>query len=97
MLNYLLQLRQHLQAATLPHVCAAPKKRIVVLDVDETIGYFVELGIFCDALTQSAWNNDAAAQYAHFNHLMDAYPEFLRPSILDILQFFDSCSMRWYS
>jgi hypothetical protein len=55
--------------------------------VDETIGYFVELGIFCDALTQSAWNNDAAAQYAHFNHLMDAYPEFLRPSILDILQF----------
>jgi hypothetical protein len=66
---------------------STPKKRIVVLDVDETIGYFVELGIFCDALTQSAWNNDAAAQYAHFNHLMDAYPEFLRPSILDILQF----------
>ena len=68
-------------------MATAPKKRIVVLDVDETIGYFVELGIFCDALTQSAWNNDAAAQYAHFNHLMDAYPEFLRPSILDILQF----------
>ena len=68
-------------------MATAPKKRIVVLDVDETIGYFVELGIFCDALTQAAWNNDAAAPYAHFNHLMDAYPEFLRPSILDILQF----------
>jgi len=63
------------------------KKRIVVLDVDETIGYFVELGIFCDALTTTAWNNDAMAQYAHFNHLMDAFPEFLRPNILDILRF----------
>jgi len=65
----------------------SPKKRIVVLDVDETIGYFVELGIFCDALTQTAWNNDAMAQYAHFNHLMDAFPEFLRPNIMDILLF----------
>jgi len=65
----------------------SPKKRIVVLDVDETIGYFVELGIFCDALTQTAWNHDTTAQYANFNHLMDAYPEFLRPNILDILQF----------
>jgi hypothetical protein len=64
-----------------------PKKRIVVLDVDETIGYFVELGIFCDALTQTAWNNDATAQYAHFNHLLDAFPEFLRPNIMDILLF----------
>lgn len=62
-------------------------KRIVVLDVDETIGYFVELGIFCDALTQTAWNNDATAQYAHFNALMDAFPEFLRPNIMDILRF----------
>ena len=65
----------------------APKKKIVVIDVDETLGYFVELGIFCDALTQTAWNNDDTAQYAHFNHLMDAFPEFLRPNILDILRF----------
>ena len=64
-----------------------PKKKIVVLDVDDTVGYFVELGILCDALTQLAWNNDAAAQYTHFNHLMDAFPEFLRPNILDILRF----------
>ena len=62
-------------------------KRIVVLDVDETIGYFVELGIFCDALAHAAWKNDATAQYAHFNALMDAFPEFLRPNIMDILRF----------
>ena len=66
---------------------AATKKKIVVLDVDETLGYFVELGIFCDALTTTAWNDDATAQYAHFNQLMDTYPEFLRPNILDLLQF----------
>ena len=65
----------------------APKKKIVVLDVDETLGYFVELGIFCDALTKTAWNNDATAQYEHFNRLMDAYPEFLRPNIIDLLRF----------
>lgn len=62
-------------------------QKIVVLDVDETIGYFVELGIFCDALTKAAWNDDATAQYAHFNNLMDAFPEFLRPNILDLLRF----------
>ena len=62
-------------------------KKIVVIDVDETLGYFVELGIFCDALTKLAWNNDATAQYVHFNHLMDAFPELLRPNILDLLQF----------
>ena len=58
-----------------------------MLDVDETLGYFVELGIFCDALTTTAWNHDAMAQYTHFNHLMDAFPEFLRPNILDLLRF----------
>lgn len=58
-----------------------------MLDVDETIGYFVELGIFCDALTRIAWNNDPRTQYAHFDHLMDAFPEFLRPNILDLLKF----------
>ena len=63
------------------------KKKIVVLDVDETIGYFVELGIFCDALTATAWNNDPSAQYANFNHLMDVFPEFLRPNILALLRF----------
>jgi hypothetical protein len=63
------------------------KKKIVVLDVDETLGYFVELGFFCDALTTTAWNDDAMEQYTQFNHLMDVFPEFLRPNILDLLRF----------
>lgn len=72
---------------SLPASSASISKKIVVIDVDETLGYFVELGIFCDALTITVWNNDATAQYAHFNHLMDAFPELLRPNILDLLQF----------
>ena len=63
------------------------KSKIVVLDVDETIGYFVELGIFCDALTRVAWNNNPNSQYVYFHQLMDAFPEFLRPHILDLLRF----------
>lgn len=63
------------------------KKKIVVLDVDETLGYFVELGVFCDALTTTAWNHDTMIQYSQFNHLMDVFPEFLRPNILDLLYF----------
>ena len=79
-------------SSSTPSMCAFlnrlhNKSKIVVLDVDETIGYFVELGIFCDALTRIAWNNDPRAQYAHFDHLMDAFPEFLRPNILDLLKF----------
>ena len=63
------------------------KNKIVVLDIDETIGYFVELGIFCDALTDCAWNNDESMQYKHFNKLMDIYGEFLRPNILEVLHY----------
>lgn len=63
------------------------KSRVVVLDVDETIGYFVELGIFCDALTRFAWHNDETMQYTHFNALMDVFHEFLRPNILELLQY----------
>jgi hypothetical protein len=82
-------------SASMPSMCdflnrlhaSGNKSKIVVLDVDETIGYFVELGIFCDALTRIAWNNDPRTQYAHFNQLMDAFPEFLRPNILELLKF----------
>jgi hypothetical protein len=63
------------------------KSKVVVVDVDETIGYFVQLGLFCDALTRFAWNNDVNMQYTHFNALMDAFPEFLRPHILELLHF----------
>lgn len=56
--------------------------KIVVFDLDETLGYFVELGIFCDAIERykgyELSNKD-------FNIIMDLFPEFMRPNILKIL------------
>jgi hypothetical protein len=56
--------------------------KIVVLDLDETLGYFVEYGIFWDLLQKKyklTQNN--------FNEILDLYPEFLRPNIINILNY----------
>ena len=69
--------------------------KIVVFDVDETLGYFVEFGIFWEAL-------HSFIKYAHeiniieekfdlaqdeFNKTLDLYPEFIRPNIYSILNY----------
>ena len=58
--------------------------KIVVFDLDETLGYFVEFGIFWDILSQYL-NKETDQQF--FNNLMDLYPEFLRPKIINILKY----------
>jgi hypothetical protein len=58
--------------------------KIVVFDLDETLGYFVEFGIFWDSL--SLYLKKDLTQY-NFNTLMDLYPEFLRPNIIYILNY----------
>jgi hypothetical protein len=58
--------------------------KIVVFDLDETLGYFVEFGIFWDSLSLYL-NKELNQQY--FNSIMDLYPEFLRPNILNILNY----------
>jgi len=62
--------------------------KIVVFDLDETLGYFVEFGMFWDSLSFYI------SEYLHkeldqndFNDILDLYPEFLRPSILVILNY----------
>jgi hypothetical protein len=60
-------------------------QKVVVLDFDETLGHFVELGILCDAISKYYYNHDAP--YLVFNDLMDLYPEFLRPNIIRILDY----------
>ena len=63
--------------------------KIVVFDLDETLGYFMELGMFWDALNSyikykqiQIPNNQVL-----FNNLLDLYPEFLRSNIIDILKY----------
>ena len=62
--------------------------KIVVFDLDETLGYFVEFGIFWDCLSLyvSKFLNKHLKQ-CDFNSVMDLYPEFFRPNILNILHY----------
>ena len=56
--------------------------KIVVFDLDETIGYFTELGIFWEALEKFYGHN---LFDDNFFELMDIFPEYLRPNIIKIL------------
>ena len=59
-------------------------KKIVVFDFDETLGHFSELGYFCEGLER--YFNTILDDKDMFI-LLDIYPEFLRPSILPILNY----------
>lgn len=67
--------------------------KIVVFDLDETLGYFVEFGMFWDTLKHYYKNNEdntnkkTLFDQALFNKLLDLYPEFTRPNILNILKY----------
>ena len=64
--------------------------KIVVFDVDETLGYFTQLGIFWDALNVYYKNFDNGYDNHKeelFNTLIEIYPEFLRVNILAILNY----------
>jgi len=65
--------------------------KIVVFDMDETLGYFVEFGIFWEALhsyTVSRINNiHLDLEQKDFDDVLDLYPEFIRPNIYSILNY----------
>jgi hypothetical protein len=67
-------------------VCSS---KIVVFDLDETLGYFTQLGIFWDALKSyiKYKNIKQLIDDELFNDLLDLYPEYLRPNIIDILKY----------
>ena len=62
--------------------------KIVVFDLDETLGYFTEFGMFWDSL--SHYIKIKALPYLtqdDFNDTLDLFPEFLRPNIINILTY----------
>lgn len=65
----------------------APK--VVVFDLDETLGYFTEFAIFFDIVTKYAKIKPRLHQKV-FSILLDLYPEYLRPHIIFILTFLKS-------
>jgi hypothetical protein len=64
-----------------------PEKRpkVVVFDVDETLGSFSQFGIFFEALGE--YFNNPNLGYLHFNELIDLYPEVFRTNIVRILEY----------
>lgn len=60
-------------------------KKVIVFDLDETLGSFGELGSFCNALDE--YYGDKQISYNMFNDLLDLYPEFIRPQIINILKY----------
>jgi hypothetical protein len=63
--------------------------KIVVFDMDETLGYFIELGMFWDAISGFIKNEKLNIKINQelFNKILDLFPEFLRPNIINILEY----------
>lgn len=61
--------------------------KIIVFDLDETIGYFTELSIFWDALENFY---DYTLPNDIFFQVLDVFPDFFRPKMLQILNFINN-------
>jgi hypothetical protein len=61
------------------------KHKVVVFDVDETLGNFAQFAIFGHVLEE--YFNDPNIMYRYFNDLVDLYPEIIRPKMVRILEY----------
>ena len=66
-------------------------KRIVVFDLDETLGYFTDLGEIYDALSK---HMGGSVDQATFNQLLNMYPRYKRPGITAILRYLKKQKIR---
>jgi hypothetical protein len=60
--------------------------KYAVFDVDETLGYFSQFGAFVDALN-SYYSDFSRVVFDNFNELLDLYPEYIRPNMIEILKY----------
>ena len=58
--------------------------KVVVFDLDETLGHFVELGMFWDALQNY---HKKKMNKVEFFETMEMFPEFIRPYMTNILKY----------
>ena len=70
------------------------KTKIVVFDLDETLGYFSEFGMIWEAVSSYILKNNLESKELEnqenqelFNNILDLFPEFLRPNIFSILEY----------
>lgn len=62
-----------------------PPKKYMVFDVDETIGYFTQFGLFSHALQMYFQNHKIVND--NFVSILDLYPEFIRPHIITVFKY----------
>ena len=71
-------------------------KKIIVFDLDETLGHFTQIGIFYDIINKFYSIHTGHYEYIKyikkptFEELMDMYPEFLRPNMIKILKYINN-------
>ena len=58
--------------------------KIIVFDLDETLGFFSQFGTFWELLQQQ---QQPTMTHKDFTEVLDLYPEYLRPNIISILNF----------
>lgn len=63
-------------------------EKIIVFDMDETLGSFADLYIIWKGIHQ------VCPECKHFYELLDLYPEFLRYGILTILEYLYDCKLK---
>ncbi len=66
------------------HMKQSKPLKIVVFDLDETLGYFTEISMFWDALENYYGHN---LMNDKFIEMLDVFPEVFRPNILTILDY----------
>ena len=66
-------------------------KKIIVFDLDETMGFFTQMGTFWDAIRLLHGTAYSSLNFGiprpTFQETLDIFPEFLRPDILKILNY----------
>jgi hypothetical protein len=61
--------------------------KIIVFDLDETLGYFTQICILWDSIRTPEPNLNLQLKQLLFNDVMDLYPEILRPDIQTALKY----------
>jgi hypothetical protein len=60
--------------------------KVVVFDIDETLGFFIQFGVLWSCLCENKYIDSNKKQEA-FNECFALYPEFMRPFIVPILEY----------
>lgn len=62
------------------------KPKIIVFDLDETLGYFTQVNMLWEIVNASTYCEPESLQQL-FNDMMNLYPEIIRPDIQDALKY----------